>query len=330
MPMDPSQLQDWAVNRGIAIVTNNYDERELIFPRFCRMMSMDELTDKPWGARFGTLTGVGKPKRLVNGQAPDSDSLLDGYSWQIAANEYGIEVPIPYDMLESDNAQRRVESLVNQTATSFVQQVGIEKDQMVADFLQKGTIAAGDTDVFDSTYTGNRDGNRGKIYDGKAFFATDHPLLHVAGATRSNITESAAFSSDTLQAGRIAMSQTNAVDERGRPIAVRPTTIVTTAQGEKAAHVVVNSMLAPGSANNDTNFQQGKYEVIVNDYLTDDTDAWWLGQAGRGIVAVDSGAPEITPVRDDRRRTLFLNFKYRFGVAVEDWRFWHAFNKATS
>lgn len=329
MPQDPTQIVDWATNTGVTVMGDAYDPQSLIYPQFCRIISPSDLTDRPYGMRFTTLTSAGEPKRYIEGNPADADTLLQGYTGQIAAKLYAREMSLPYSLLETDNPRRQVENLVSHFVQTYGERVGQKNDELVADVLQKGTLAAGDTAVFDNSYEGNADPNIGKIYDGKALFATDHAPKHASG-TYSNITASLALTGDNVQSTRVKMSSTNAFDERGKRIRVTPNGLIVPPELEGDAHAIVNTAAAVGSANNDANISMGRYQVIVNPYLTDDTDAWFMQQLNRGLLVVDSGIPLVRVIDDPRHGVVRVKCEHRFGISPDNWRYLHACNKATS
>lgn len=117
-------------------------------------------------------------------------------------------------------------------------------------------------------------------YDGKALFAVDHPLANpktsitsysnlitVTGASGAYPADSDVLNEDVLNEAIILGRRT--VDDTGVPIMMRPTTLVVPPELESRARVVLDTPLRTGSNFNDVNTVRGRFNIVVNDYLTD-------------------------------------------------------------
>lgn len=109
------------------------------------------------------------------------------------------------------------------------------------------------------------------IYDGKALFANNHPLISSAG-TGSNLT-TGALSDANLKIGIQCME--SQVDEVGNPIVATPQILVVAPKNEFLAKELLNSSQKAGTNNNDINTIKGALTVFVDPYLTNE-DAWFL------------------------------------------------------
>jgi hypothetical protein len=112
--------------------------------------------------------------------------------------------------------------------------------------------------------------------DGKALFATDHPL--VSGGTNSNRPAVASDLNETsLEAAVIQISQWT--DERGLLIAAKPKKLVVPTQLMFVATRLLETEQRVGTADNDLNAIKSNGSIpegyCVNHYLTD-TNAWYL------------------------------------------------------
>lgn len=120
-------------------------------------------------------------------------------------------------------------------------------------------------------------------YDGKALFATDHPLIN-SEATGSNLI-TGALSRETLENAILLMHSTP--DEAGNLIQLKPDKLIVPPALEDTARRLLHSTLLPGTANNDTNeyMTRSDIEIVVYDYLGkvaggSDT-AWFLQDSKR-------------------------------------------------
>lgn len=112
--------------------------------------------------------------------------------------------------------------------------------------------------------------------DGKALFATDHPLF--GGGTQSNTFATQADLSETsLEEALIQISKF--VDERSIPIAVRATKLVVPPDLMFVAQRLLVTVGRPGTADNDVNAMKSMGMIpggcFKNHRLTD-TNAWFL------------------------------------------------------
>ena len=119
-------------------------------------------------------------------------------------------------------------------------------------------------------FTNGFDGTK-PIYDGKALFANDHPLLDSAGVGKNLAT--GALTDENLKAALQIMRET--VDEAGNLVQFRATRLIVPPALEDTAIRILKSSQISGTELNDTNKFLNAYglEVVVMD---------WLGEAGGG------------------------------------------------
>jgi len=96
---------------------------------------------------------------------------------------------------------------------------------------------------------------------------------------------------------------------------------------EFSARRILESVLLPGSANNDANVIRGSLQLVVWDALTD-TGGWYVS-TGRGVRVYDE-VPYMKLVDDPKRETWSLLTGFKNGAAVTDVRQDYAANKAAS
>ena len=127
------------------------------------------------------------------------------------------------------------------------------------------------------------------------------------------------------------MTSTNAVNDRGERIMIRPDTILVPAALEFTAATILRSTQVTGSGNNDINPIAGRLTPVVWNALDDaaSASAWWVVQRGRGLRIYDSGAPRMWVVQEDNG-DITVNSEYIFGAAVDQWRYQYCANKAAS
>ena len=120
---------------------------------------------------------------------------------------------------------------------------------------------------------GRRIDNTG--FDGKALFATDHPLL--SGGTCSNLVEGE-LSVENLKKAIVMMR--NFKDEAGKKVVYKADTLVVPPALEFKAIELLNSINQADSELNNVNSLKGKLKIVVLDFLESDT-AWFVMDSSR-------------------------------------------------
>jgi hypothetical protein len=318
-------------NEVFPVMFQRYENTPKMYPMLCEV----EPCDAGFRGQKGTvITNLGQPVELHEGEEVPADSMAKAYTWYLKGRPIGRRIDIALDDLAANDASVAVVDKLRRAASDWGEGFAIYKEEKVAGVFQKGTLSAGHVDYFDGSFPGDDDPYPTKIYDGKPFFAASgngHPLA-ANTATPYNLTVSLSLSQSNLQTVMTTITDTNAIDDRGRKVIIRPDTLLVPPGLEFAAKTIINSNLVPGSANNDANVVAGALDVAVWRFLSDSASAsaWWVGSRGKGIKCRDSGAPAIAYQVDQVKRVVSIIASGRFGVGVTDWRFWYAANKATS
>ena len=332
-----SQIEGLLVDKGYPLLLESYSMQPAFFPSFAEVDVGDynslasRYPDFPYGYKAGSVLGMGRPIEIEHGQEFPADTLAGGYAPQFKVRKLARRITFTREDWTKRNGLDAISMKLTDTMRGWGETFAAEAEQIVADHLQKGTLSAGSTATFKNAYL-DRPATDGLVYDGVAYFATNHPQDDGSGTTYSNLTVSAALTSATLQTGLTLMTHTNAKNGRGERILVRPNRLIVPPSLQFTAATLLTSANAPGTANNDANVNQftGALQLVVNPYLTDDNDAWWLSEAGKGLKVIHTGDPTVEVVEDPRFQTVtVMAYKY-IGVGVTNWRFAAAFNKAAS
>lgn len=285
------------------------------------------LPNASYGTKWSASSGMGSPIEFEDGEEVSLDSTDTAKTAQIKVRQYGRRAFISDRMIKQLGAVG-LGGFVTEASRGWGEKAAILKDDRIAGILQKGTLTAGSAEYFDNSYVNNADPNPKFIYDGLPFFDTAHTLSAASG-TYANHTASLALSRDNLQTVLTTFESTNAVDERGDRISNPATVLVVPPALEFAARQILGSSLT--SDQNQINAVMGRLRLIPFRALTDDADAWWVGNAGKGIVVHDSGAPEMFVERaTDGKRGFYFGYTMLFGATVDNWRPWYCANKAAS
>tara|TARA_R110000824_G_scaffold48475_6_gene136865 strand:+ start:913 stop:1911 length:999 start_codon:yes stop_codon:yes gene_type:complete len=316
---------------AIPVMAESYERVGPIYPMLGTVI--DDVVaglDAPFqGTRYTHVIGTDRHERTQIGQAIPHGNMGEGYTVQCGIGKYSRALSIPREIMTVSNPESAIRDLIEPFAASCGENSTIEKDEFVAGMLQKGTLTAGSTKYFDNTYVGNTDANRGFVYDGLPFFDTAH-TLSASSTTFSNHLASGALSATSLDTALTVMTTTNAINERGIQVRNDPDILVVGRAMEGTARRILESELLPGGGNNDINPVRGKLRLVVSPFLTDDSDAWWIGHSMRGIRMYDSGAPVFETEYDAATQSFLVTSAYYFGACVDNVRPWYCANKAAS
>jgi len=228
---------------------------------------------------------------------------------------FGRIVRFSYETVK--DAQKPANILAD-TVGSWGRMVPITKEKFYAKFFNYGAMTAGN-DVFDNSITGViTDSSGDLIYDGKAFFATDHPDR--VGNTYSNYSASNSLTHSNLKTVYTTYTTTNNRDERGEVIDLLPDVLLIPPALKFTAQEILNTTLIPNSADNTTNVLAAIVEPLEWAYLTD-TDGWFLGRRKMGLMATQREDVTIDFWQDETSKDYFASVFTRFGGCVTNWRF---------
>ena len=155
--------------------------------------------------------------------------------------------------------------------------------------------------------------------DGTELCASDHPS-NVAGiATQSN-EGTLSLSATNVETTRLNMHGFK--NDIGELISMNPDTITAPRALEQTAWEIINSKGKVDTANNNANFHQGKYKLIIWDRLTD-TNNWFVSDFGMQkdyLLWWNREPVQFFQDKDSNTLTaIFLGY-YRVGTGWDDWR----------
>mgnify|MGYP004450905379 FL=1 len=330
MAVDVSQIVELVENDGYPAMFESYDSQPVIYPLLGEVRSPADAGEPYYGNKETTFQGLERFKLRPDLQDVDDSTFDRGWTYQCGIQQYSRSLTIPARVRLANDSVSRIKASIIQAATDWGEVAQLQKDDVMAGMFQKGTLTAGSTEYFDNAYPGNADSNAGFIYDGLPWFDTAHTLSGSA-STYANHTASLGLTAANLQTVLQTMRHTNAVNERGERIMIRPTHMIVPGGLEYTARTILESTQLPGSPNNDANVVQGSLQLVTWNALSDSASsaAWWVVQAGRGLTIYDSGAPTIA-VKEKQNGDIVVVAEYHFGAAVSNWRYSYCANKAAS
>jgi hypothetical protein len=142
--------------------------------------------------QFTSAIGLGELLEKPEGQDMQTDAPMESYTIVCKNRSFGRVVRFSY---ESVSDSKKISNIVTETVGTWARQVPISQDKFYVKFFNNGTASNA---VFNNTITGVvTDSSGDYIYDGKAFFATDHP--DKVGNTYSNYNTSYSLRSPCLK-----------------------------------------------------------------------------------------------------------------------------------
>jgi len=327
--MNVSEVQKLVESTVYPVMVEKYKTVPTMYDRLCKVVPYD--VTQAYGTKGSVIGGFGQLKERSDGEAPKADRLFDAYTWQCAVKILSSSVTLERRLLESSNALGKIGDMISRVSENWGVSAQRAKDAKLSLMFQKGTLTAGH-EVFDNSYEGNIQSNRLFVYDGLPWFDGAHTISGGSN-TYSNIATGTTLSAANVETMLGTMRVTNAVDERGQAINIEPNCIVVPPGAEEyKARRIFNSTLRPESANNDINVLQGLIEVIPWVSIADDTDCGYIGTKGEGLIAIDSGVPEIRVQQlTDGTGNVIVSCDAYFGIAVTDaFRYWYSYGRADS
>jgi hypothetical protein len=199
-----------------------------------------------------SLSGFGLFAVKPEGEAITYDSMTQGFVTRYTHVEYGLGFIITNLMVADDLYMVVGEKKAKALAFSARQSMEVLAHNVY-------------NRAFNSTYTGG---------DGKELCATDHP--NVAGGTWQNELTTASDLNE-LAVEQALIDIGNWTNDRGLQISVMPQTLHIPIEEQFNARRLFDSVLRPGTAENDTNVLNGIFPggVHVHHYFSD-TDAWFI------------------------------------------------------
>ncbi len=167
--------------------------------------------------------------------------------------------------------------------------------------------------------------NTGNVYDsaiggdGKALFATDHPVL---GSTVSNYGTVELNEATLLNA--MVQQKSGFRDYAGLRTNIVPRKLIVPPQLEAVAVRLITAQLRPGTANNDPNVIPVvagglKDGYVVNQYLTS-SSAWFLKSDNGGMVHFERIPFEVSMRAEFNTDNLQVKGYERYSFGYDDWR----------
>jgi phage major head subunit gpT-like protein len=156
--------------------------------------------------------------------------------------------------------------------------------------------------------------------DGTELCASDHPS-NVSGVSTQSNEGTSSLSATNVEATRLLMHAFK--DDIGEIISLDPNTITAPRALEQTAWEIINTKNGKvDTANNNANFHQGKYKLIIWDRLTD-TNNWFMSDYGAQkeyLLWWNREPIQFFQDKDSNTMTAIYLSYYRCGTGWDDWR----------
>ena len=269
---------------------DQYKQLDTMVPDLFNVMSSDAAYEKT--SAVGTVPDFNEFTGRINEVNP-----VQGYDRQYVFTEYAAKIEIQRKLADDDQYRvmsRYPKNLANSASRS--------REKLGAS-------------IYDLAFTYTpTDG------DAVSLCNTAHPSNVAGVATQSNRGTSA-LSATNVETVRINMYDFR--DDQNEKISIRGDTLIVPRALEQTGWEIINSKGKVDTANNNANFHQGKYKLVVWDRLTDTTDwfmsdysmqkeylLWWNRVPNQFFQDKDSSTMVA----------IYLGY-YRVGTGWDDWRF---------
>ena len=234
----------------------------------------------------------------ISGQVGSAD-FDQGYKKTYEHEEYPLEITIKRKFVD-DNMHAEVMRIPRMVGDSA--------------FVKRETDAAS---IFNNAFTDTApyDGA-----DGVGLCSTAHPYSpQKTGSTQSN---EGTYSLTKANVATVREAMMAFTDDTGAKVAVTPDLLLVPPELEDEALIIANSLLQPGTADNDLNPQRGRYQVQAWHYLTD-TNAWFMIDSALMRFSLDwfdrIGLSIVPKVMDRTIEATWIAYM-RYSNGWSDWR----------
>ncbi len=299
-----SQLVEPRLRRAFYIGFGQEDRRQSVIPELFNVQSSSLVDEKLFP--IGGLASSGWNFEDI-GRVP-YDEIVKGYEETLTHHEFAKGVVIERKLIDDNRIARAIAMVeaLGDSAFRMREKAGANV------FINAFSAATSETlDDYGTDATGA---------DLVALCSTAHPRNPLDSTTDSN-EGTTALSAAGLSTTRQLMM--DFVDMRGDLINAMPDLLLVPNELEDTARIAAGSALDPNSANNAINPQNGRYRVVVWNYLTD-ANSWFLIDSGKmrqSLLWFDRIPLEFAREQDfDTLQAKFRAYA-RFSLGWSDWRF---------
>ena len=295
-------------------------EQQSLLPSMFAMGTSDHFSEKITG--LTAMTGfLPKGENALN----PIDEMQEGYAKTIEHEEWGDEFSISRKIMDDS-----IVSEIKNRPAAFTAGYYRSRERFGAGLFE----AALDATTF--TFPGSAYSFSTLGADGKRLFAEDHPSK-VSGADQIN-SYTNAFSVDAL--GLVESAMQGYKGDNGEILALAPDTIIIPNHHslKRDVFAAIGADKDPETANNATNYQFGRWNVIINPYLNefDSSTKFWIlcdskyNQMNMCAAWFDRVSLEVDNYIDKKTGASVWTGYGRWGAGFSDWRAFAVGGNSTS
>jgi|GEM_PF-868613 len=257
--------------------------------------------------QYSFMAGVGLPTLVGEGEDTPTDNFVQGFNKTFKPVKYGLGIPASQELVEDDKV-----GIIGKRSVKLSDSIFQAREIQAASVINNGFA------LTDSA------GNSTALPDGKALFASDHPLVK-SGGTQSNILSVAADLD--VASLELALTDWELIKSHEGFLQMLPTPRVFTAsQNRWNVAEILKSQMRSDTANNTANAFKytengGVIESLTWAYLTD-PDAWGLiGPPDETeLLWLDRKAPYTKADYVEKNETGIVYMRYRATYGAYGWR----------
>lgn len=252
--------------------------------------------------QYSQMVGVGLPSKIEEGAETPVDTMVQGYNKTFKPVKFGLGIAASQELVEDDK-------------------VGIisKRSVLLADSIYQAREIQG-ASVFNNGF----DGTNFAGPDGKALFASDHPLVKAGGTQNNILTTAADLDVTSLE---LALTDWELLKDHRGFLQVLPTpSVLVAAQNRWNVAEILKGQMRSDTANNTVNaFKYGETGSVVDfkvwSYLTD-PDAWFLvaPPGETETIWLDRKAPYTKSDYVEKSETGFVYMRYRADFGFYGWK----------
>lgn len=276
-----------------------------------------------------TVIGMGDLVKRNPGERITYDRAGEGWTVQSDWDLYSKGIEFDHVALD-DLSETKMQNMIMKMVQSGTQNYYLGKERLAANVFNYGGYTAGH-DIYNGSVPGETDPSGDLVYDGKPFFNLSNNLraLTPTGTEAYYNAIAKPLTEANIQEAYDRMVLTNAVDARGNEVILEPDILLVHPSLRWEAEVLMNTTAQVGSANNDNNSVRGLLKVVPWRFLNTST-FWAIGSSKQGIKFWERWGLTFDFFRDNETKSYKATLEARYGIEVNDFRYWVASNAPTS
>jgi hypothetical protein len=292
-----------------------YDRNPVLYTQLFNVIQSDSAFEQKTNA----LRDI-KLKKIKEGDPVIKANALEGWTMYGKNEKFGSKYEFTLELAE-DTPADKIANIVKEVASGWGEGLNMTKETYYATIFNKGGLTAGH-EIFNGSITGVvTDPSGDLLYDGKPLFnLTGNARTAKSGTTYYNGI-SLALSVPNLQTAYSLQTSTNAYDDNGDRIYLKPDTLLIPPALHFTAKSVLENEWVGSNANLDINPVQNLVTPIEWAYLSD-ASAWFLGVKQKGLYAIERKSGVLTSWQDNDTGSFYIKIDARFGVMIDNWRYW--------